>query len=102
MMMILIDNNYEPGDDEVYIEMLGVDPGWRGRGLGTRLVRHAETVARQIQASRLTLNVTCDNAPAIRLYHKLGFEIKLACQNRALKWMTGHRGYYEMIKQLYY
>lgn len=100
IMLVLIDNNYHPGPDEVYIEMLGIDPRWRGQGLATRLMTHTEAVARRENVSQLTLNVACDNQAAIKLYQKSGFEIKQTRQSFSLKWITGCQGYYKMVKKL--
>jgi ribosomal protein S18 acetylase RimI-like enzyme len=100
MMMVLLDRDYQPGQDEVYIELLGVDPAWRGRGFGRQLLAHAEATAWAERVGQLTLNVVCDNAPAIALYRKLSFEVAGEYQSKILKWLTGHRGYYKMVKRL--
>jgi ribosomal protein S18 acetylase RimI-like enzyme len=99
-LMTLINHERQPCLDEVYIEMLGVDPSWRRHGLATCLMAYAEAVARAERASRLALNVMSDNLKAIHLYHKMGFETTLEQQSRILGWITGHTGYYEMVKWL--
>lgn len=98
--MILININRRSLKNEIYIEMLGIAPAWRGEGLAGQLLDYAETVARHANAVQLTLNVVSDNTAAINLYKKMGFEITLKQQSRALKWITGHNGYYEMTKKL--
>ena len=101
LIMLLIDDHRRLGADEVYIEMLGVDPAWRGQGVARQLILHAETVADAHHTGRLTLNVMSDNRPAIHLYQKMGFKkAKPEKENLLLKWVTGHSGYYEMAKQL--
>lgn len=100
IMMILLDNDYQPGPDEVYIELVGVDPTWRGRGFAKQLLAHAEAIARVEKVGQLTLNVVCDNTPAIALYQKLGFEVIAEYQSRLLKWLTGRSSYYKMVKIL--
>jgi len=100
ILMVLININRRPDKNESYIEMLGVAPAWRGEGLAAQLLNHAETVARREGAVQLTLNVVNDNTVAINLYKKMGFEITLTQQSRALKWITGHSGYYEMTKKI--
>lgn len=50
-----------------------VAPGWRGRGIGTRLVKEGIGWARENGAERIGLDVFPDNAAAIALYEKLGF-----------------------------
>jgi RimJ/RimL family protein N-acetyltransferase len=55
---------------------MGLLPEWRGRGLGTRLIGQTLEAARASGFSRVSLTVRHDNARAIRLYHKTGFEIE--------------------------
>lgn len=100
LLMWLIDQQHRPGPAEVYIEMLGVDPAHQGQGLAHRLLCHAEAVAQQQQARQLSLSVVIDNAPALHLYHKLGFSITGQHLSRPLRWVTGHAGVYLMVKEL--
>lgn len=51
-----------------------VNPALRGRGLGQAMLCMALEYAFHLKrAKRVTLNVFADNAPAIRLYERLGF-----------------------------
>jgi ribosomal protein S18 acetylase RimI-like enzyme len=100
LLMLLIDTNYQLKEDEGYIEMLGVDPAWRGQGVARHLITQAEAIACQQGLSQLTLAVVSDNIPAIHLYEKMGFAINIERRSRLLKWITGHSGYYEMVKKL--
>ncbi|MBI1880013.1 MAG: GNAT family N-acetyltransferase, partial [Chloroflexi bacterium] len=100
LLMLLIDNDRQLSGDEIYIEMLGVDPAWRGQGVAHHLIAHAEAVARRQSATQLALAVTSDNTTAIHLYEKIGFTIRAERRSPLLKWITGHSGYYEMAKQL--
>ena len=100
IMMTLIDNNHQPDAGEVYIEMLGVAPAWRGRGIARALLSYAETVARSESVPWLTLEVVSDNTPALQLYEDFGFKIKKMQHHRLLKWITGHPGFLEMVKPL--
>ena len=99
-LLLLIDNEHQLGDDEVYIEMLGVDPHWQGQGVAQQLLHHAETIAQQHRVRELTLNVLSGNTPALSLYQKMNFTIRSENRNRVLKWLTGHNGVYEMVKQI--
>ena len=60
--------------DEAEVLTLAVHPAWQGRGIGRRLMEGAlrELYARRIE--RLFLEVDEGNAPAIRLYERLGFK----------------------------
>ncbi len=50
-----------------------VDPERRGRGHGEQLIRALLTLGKRRGAERAYLQVTLSNAPALRLYAKLGF-----------------------------
>jgi ribosomal protein S18 acetylase RimI-like enzyme len=100
VLMSLIDTRRQTRPDEVYIEMLGVDPAWRGQGVASYLMTHAETTAHQQGVKQVALAVVSDNTPAIHLYEKMGFKVNSERRSRLLKWITGHPGYYEMVKRL--
>lgn len=53
---------------------LAVDPALRGQGLASRLIERAECQAREQGAIHMRLEVAEDNAAAIALYRKLGYE----------------------------
>ncbi|QPF84466.1 GNAT family N-acetyltransferase [Bradyrhizobium genosp. L] len=55
---------------------MGLLPPYRGQGLGLRLIREALTAARQFGFHRVELTVRAENANAIALYRKVGFEIE--------------------------
>lgn len=60
--------------DEAHVTNVAVHPGWRGRGIGERLMLRliAEAVLRR--AVRMTLEVRTNNTAAQNLYGKLGFK----------------------------
>ena len=51
---------------------VGVVPGWRGRGVGTRLLEALLAQARAQGLAAVSLSVEPDN-PALRLYERFGF-----------------------------
>ena len=56
------------------IEMVGVLPGYRRRGLARRLLTHALEDLRKRGAEKARLSVIDKNVPAYSLYTSLGFE----------------------------
>lgn len=58
------------------IQNLGIIPAHRGRGLGTALLLQALHGFRQTGLALARLEVTAENASAIRLYRRLGFRFK--------------------------
>jgi ribosomal protein S18 acetylase RimI-like enzyme len=57
---------------------IAVLPGWRGRGIGGRLLEAAAELGRRLQCCRITLEVRPDNPAAQRLYARSGF-VPAAC-----------------------
>lgn len=56
---------------------IGVRDDWQGKGVGTALMQAAVEMAdKWLNLTRLELEVFTDNAPAVRLYQKFGFEIE--------------------------
>ncbi len=54
---------------------IAVDEAWQGRGVGTALMAAMiETADDWLGILRISLRVFTDNAPAIALYEKMGFE----------------------------
>lgn len=68
--------------DEAHIATIASHPQWRGCGLGQWLMVALMEAAHARGARLVTLEVRASNAPAQKLYEKLGFEI------------TGHRRRY--------
>ena len=58
---------------EAEILTLAVDPRWRGRGAGHRLVQAATGWAGSRGAETMFLEVAESNAAALAVYHKYGF-----------------------------
>jgi ribosomal protein S18 acetylase RimI-like enzyme len=61
--------------DRLWIDMLAVAPGQRGRRLGEHLVRWALSQAADRGLADVGLSVHAVNAPAIALYQRLGFTV---------------------------
>ena len=59
--------------DEAEILSIAVEPKGRGRGVGESLMREAILRLRADRVEKLILEVDGANAPAVRLYERLGF-----------------------------
>jgi putative acetyltransferase len=55
---------------------MGVADGWRGQGIGRRLLDAAVDWARQRDAHKVDLEVWPHNAAALRLYERFGFAVE--------------------------
>jgi [ribosomal protein S18]-alanine N-acetyltransferase len=61
--------------DEIHINNLAVRAEYQGQGLGTALLKHVLEAGASRGAERATLEVRRSNAPALRLYERLGFTV---------------------------
>ena len=59
--------------DEAHVTTFAVDPRWRRRGVGERLLLALFDLAATRHAREATLEVRLSNMPARRLYEKYGF-----------------------------
>ena len=59
--------------DEGHVTTFAVDPRWRRRGVGERLLLALLDLAEDRRAREATLEVRLSNMPARRLYEKYGF-----------------------------
>lgn len=60
-------------DDALHVVDIGLDPLWRGRGVGRALLQWSAELARREGLARVTLAVASDNPRAFALYRRLGF-----------------------------
>ena len=63
----------EAQDDEWYVDALAVFSDWGRKGIGTRLLQHAEQQARQLHYAKIALNVAQENTQALALYTRLHY-----------------------------
>lgn len=59
--------------DEGYISNVAVSPDFRRQGIGAALIAELTRRAGRLELAFLTLEARASNAPAIRLYEKMGF-----------------------------
>lgn len=62
------------GDDVVELKRMWVHPGWRGAGLGGRMLRHLEALAADRGATRIVLDTNDVLAEAIAMYERAGYQ----------------------------
>lgn len=79
--------------DEYYIDTVCVNHEFRGQGIGSLLLAHAEEVAREVGFSKVTLNVEPQKEAAIRLYKRVGYQI-------AEPWTIYGGAFHHMVKDL--
>lgn len=61
--------------NEIYIEHVAVSPKFRGRGVGSSLIKHCTNKYEKLNnALILSLNVAGNNKGSIKLYKRLGFK----------------------------
>lgn len=62
-------------DGLAHLDAIAVEAGWRGRGVGRRLLRHAEADAAARGATRLGLMTAQANLAALDLFLKEGWRV---------------------------
>ena len=68
--------HYVRNSGNIFIAVVGLREGWRGRGIGTRLFEAVEDWARRRRAWRLELRVSSLNERGQALYRKRGFAVE--------------------------
>lgn len=67
--------------DEIHVNNVAVRPQFRGKGLGTSLMRRVLTEGRRLGATRATLEARASNTAARRFYEALGFRVTATRKN---------------------
>ena len=80
----------------VYIGSFGVSPERKVRGYGFTILEELKEILKKEGRSRLELTVDVNNAAAIRLYAKAGFEMEGRLRN-SYKLASGSRFYDEYL-----
>jgi len=65
--------NQRDGTKQAYVFLLYVDKSHRRQGLGSALMKHAQTWAQQQSYRQISLQVFEDNDLAIKLYSRMGY-----------------------------
>ena len=90
----------EAEPDEYFINTVAVLPEHQGQGVGTRLLTHADELARAGGLRKCALSVTLENDSARRLYLRRGYRIVATVPTRRPLRRVGCRGFYRMVKTL--
>jgi len=64
-----------PKQGEVYLSNFGVSPSMRGLGIGSKLIDHELTLAKENGKSIFGLDVSAKNPKAQKLYERLGLNV---------------------------
>jgi ribosomal protein S18 acetylase RimI-like enzyme len=83
-----------PGAGELYIGHLGVNPTWRGQGIGEALIDHLMQQGAKAGLRRAVLDVATNNPRAEALYTRLGFRVtaeRPSSLRRAAGFVPSHR-----------
>lgn len=70
--VVPLDASY--GEAVAEIKRMWVDPGWRGAGLGSRLLRHLEQRARDLGHRRVLLDTNGTLVEAVAMYERAGYD----------------------------
>jgi len=81
-----------------YVNVLAVLPPFRGNGLGTRLLRRAEQIARTLGKRGLSVIVSDANTGARRLYERCGYRETATRPMVRNGWQTDGRAWILLIK----
>lgn len=85
--------------DEYYLANMAVLPHFQGRGIGSRLLAHAEWKARGAGLKKCSLIVDTENPMARRLYERLGYQVVFT-KTYPGPAKDAHAGYHRMLKEL--
>jgi len=65
----------KPEPDHLLIVNIAVHPDRHGQGIGSRLLRHAESVARGLRLAEMRLYTNAKMEPNIALYESRGYQV---------------------------
>ena len=82
------------------IETINVDPMFRKKGIGLRLLSAAEELLKKKRIKRIRLEVAVTNLAAIGLYENAGFQKSMLLKKYYHFDHQGSRDAYRMIKEL--
>ena len=84
-----VEVHHDPNGDYIYLDDLSVTEAYRNLGIGSALIREAESYAQKIGIHALLFHVEKSNTAAFRLYERLGYKIYRDDGSRYLMNKTG-------------
>ncbi|MBO5319954.1 MAG: GNAT family N-acetyltransferase [Ruminococcus sp.] len=78
---IAIEVHNEP-EKFVYLDDISVSEAFRSQGIGSALIKKAESYASVINAAYIALHVEVSNTSALKLYERLGYSVRRNEENR--------------------
>lgn len=93
--LIFIDDIFlaDLNPDDYYIACLAVDKRFRGKGLGTSILKRGIEFASKLRLRRVVLDVDMNNEKALNLYQRMGFKI---FDKKILSFAGWNKGTYNM------
>lgn len=88
---LLLANECE--EDEFYIDSIAVDENFRGKGIATKLILHAFSLAKELKHTKVSLIVDQTKPKTLAFYESLGFK------NIGTKEIYKHK-YNHLIKEI--
>lgn len=62
----------EEMEDTLYLDSLHIKDGYKGKGVGTKIINHLKEYAREKEYKGVSVSIMCGNDRARNLYTKLG------------------------------
>ncbi len=78
---IAVEVHNEP-EKFVYLDDISVSEAFRSQGIGSALIKKAESYAAEINAAYIALHVEGSNTSALKLYERLGYSVRRNEENR--------------------
>ncbi len=100
LAIISFENLFRVRKKEFCIDILAVKQGYRGKGIGKKLLAFAENYARKEGKAYLELGVVEKNKPALNLYYGFGFEKSRQYSMWISEKISGYRVWYIMKKKI--
>jgi ribosomal protein S18 acetylase RimI-like enzyme len=91
---------YHAGSTTAGIETIDVDPTYRHQGIGHRLLTAAENDMHTHHITRVRLEVSTQNTPAIALYQRAGYQTTELLSNYYTYSHQDSRDAFRMVKDL--